>query len=527
MHTTSKVFRGRRRVLAAALAVGAAAAALAVIGPASLAIAGTSPDAQALAGGVPSIDWHPCPRGSALQCGTLLAPRDYAHPDAGTVSIAVRRLPATDRRHVIGPLVVNPGGPGSSGIDQLSLFTGAPAFAAVAQRFDVVTFDPRGVGASTPGLKCEPDAAFVARIAGATVRQPLGTGIATALADGRRYAQGCAALSGPLLPDSGTGYAALDLERLRVALGAPQISYFGLSYGTILGNVYADMYPGRVRAAVLDGAVDPHAWRDDPLALFGGALSATQHAVDQFLAWCAATPDCPFGGGHPAEALSDLLRRIDGPARPGHDGTPAVNAATVQLVVVSSMGDGDAGWPQLAQFLATVAADPAAVPLSGVITPDVPAALHAAIPILCTDFTGTIDRAHAVAFAAWSAQAAPMVAPVSTLGPLAVVGKGGADCASWPVRQAPSRYTGGYHASGVAPILVVGTTGDPNAPYPGAVAQAATIDNARLLTFHGTGHIAFLHSTCTANREATYLLDGTLPPPGTVCDDDPGPGTAR
>ena len=118
------------------------------------------------------------------------------------------------------------------------------------------------------------------------------------LTEGRRYAQGCAALSGPLLPDSGTGYAALDMERLRVALGAPRISYFGMSYGSILGNVYADLFPNRVRAAVLDGAIDPHAYRDDPLALFGGALTSTQHAMDHFLAWCAAAPDCAFGDGH-------------------------------------------------------------------------------------------------------------------------------------------------------------------------------------------------------------------------------------
>ena len=184
---------------------------------------------------------------------------------------------------------------------------------ALRQHFDLVGFDPRGTNRSTPSIVCEPVARSVRRFDEA-LGQPAGEPrtAADALRDGRQFAASCQQRSGKILPFMGTEYAARDMDRLRAALGDDQLSYLGLSYGTYLGAVYADMFPSRVRAVTLDGSVDPFQYGDDYLGLLGVNYRASERSVDAFLAWCKRPRDhLSVRQGHAEEALDALVAHLD------------------------------------------------------------------------------------------------------------------------------------------------------------------------------------------------------------------------
>ncbi|HUI04472.1 MAG TPA: alpha/beta fold hydrolase, partial [Acidimicrobiales bacterium] len=213
---------------------------------------------------VTPVQWAPC---GALQCGTVTVPLNYARPQAGTIRIALARHPATDPAQRIGALVIDPGGPGASGVNDLpqELRVLTPELLA---RFDIVEFDPRGVERSDP-VECsthpQPPSAQ------GPLPDPVPTSSAAQqalIANDKAYAADCEKVSGGLLPYVGTVDAAQDLDRVRLALGDAQLTFFGHSYGTLLGAVYAQMFPTHVRAMVLDGAIDP-------------AMSTTQMVVEQ------------------------------------------------------------------------------------------------------------------------------------------------------------------------------------------------------------------------------------------------------
>jgi len=499
------------------------AAPVAAVAPArGAATTGEPPESGADVGTVPAVQWHACdgaPAGSDEQCATYAVPLDYEHPGAGTVQLAVNRLPATgpDR---IGSLFLNPGGPGGSGVGFVAAVADAPPLKALRKRFDLVGFDPRGTNASTPSIECEPVGKSVDRFDRALGHPGAARTPADALREGRQYAASCQSRSGELLGFMGTEYAARDMDRLRAAVGDEQISYLGLSYGTYLGTVYADLFPSRVRAVALDGSIDPFQYGDDYLGILGLNYRASERSVDAFLSWCSAhAVACRFGDGAAEQSLDDLVAELDDhPLTRGKGADRATtNGYTVLYLLYLLTSSGRDAWPDTGRLLAKIAAGKPAVTNRDLLGPDGGATN---IVIECTDAAGSLVPADFVRFARRSAAMAARLGPALAYGPPSYDGANAAVCSDWPVPNPPSDWRGDFRAQGADTVLVVGSVGDPSTPYPGAVALAATFDDARLLTEGGgpgATHTSFFDNSCIRGKVVDYLVALDVPSRGTRC----------
>ena len=499
--------------------------------------------AVALAPDVPQLNWQEC--GGGFSCSTAAVPLDYAHPASAKISIAVIKHPATDPARRIGTLFYNPGGPGGSGVDFLRVgyFLFPPA---VRARFDIVSFDPRGIGQSTV-LQCfasnEQEQELLSPVS--ALAYPIGPAQQRTWEDTyARFDEACAAHAGPLLAHDSTADVARDMDLLRQAVGDPALNYYGNSYGTYLGATYAGLFPSKVRAMVLDGNADPVQWATgtggsaDVLGTFLRLRSdeGSAAALNAFLDLCgrAQANSCAFSAGSPAatrDRLATLLNRL---AR--HPVTVAGTTYTESRAVdtvVTDLNDavpipdaGDSGWAFTATFLADLWAvtsggsAPATISpparnfalTASAVQPDVDgpySGVESALGVLCSDSPNPQDPAQ------YAAQAALASARSGVVGPdwswITEV------CAKWPV-LARDRFTGPFNQPTAAPILVVGNTVDPATPYKDSVAMSHELADARLLTVDGYGHTALANpSNCVATAEDSYFVTGTLPPPGTVC----------
>jgi len=483
----------------------------------------STPSPTAPTGPVAPVAWSAC--GDDLQCGFVTVPLDYSRPQGQTIRVAVERRPASVPSQRIGSLVINPGGPGTSGIDdlgnELSVLT-----PELLDRFDIVSFDPRGVERSDP-VECGPPSSSPSTTTTpstaspssptttTTVAGPLPDPVpATAAAQqavragDKAYAEACVKYSGRILPFVGTVDAARDLDRIRAALGDAKLTFIGHSYGALLGAVYAGMYPDHVRAMVLDGAIDP-------------ALSTEQMVIDQaegfesvlddFFSWCASTASCPWRTtSDPTAALLSLIDASRTTPLAGGDGRRAgpgefYNALLDDLYSRSS-------WPSLGDALAQAAAGNGSDLISLSDTYSSGGSTNGADAnnaINCLDHPVPRTLSSYPRLAATAAAQAPVFGPVLAWGLL--------QCAVWPV--APTRTPGPITAAGAPPILVVGTTGDPATPYAWAVALAHQLQHGELVTWQGVNHVAYFYSPCVRAIDQAYLVDGTLPAPGTVCRD--------
>src|SRR4051812_38009788 len=251
---------------------------------------------------VPVLDWTDC--GEGFECATASVPQDYSDPSGAQWQLAVVRLPATDQAHRIGSLFMNPGGPGGSGVDFLT--GAAPAFADLNQRFDLVAWDPRGVGASTPAVRCLTDAENDARNA-MPFTTPANLDRPAWIDDAQFHAAACRDRNPGVLPYLSTGNVARDLDLLRAAVGDAKLNYLGYSYGTAIGATYISMFPTHQRALVLDGAVNPRTYFDDPITGGTAQTEAFERELGRFFAACDAAPrSCGFGDGN-SEAAFDTL----------------------------------------------------------------------------------------------------------------------------------------------------------------------------------------------------------------------------
>jgi pimeloyl-ACP methyl ester carboxylesterase len=442
--------------------------------------------------------WSPC--NGDLQCGTLVVPLDYAQPAGPTIPIAVARHPAEDPASRIGSLVIDPGGPGVSGIDDMAneLSSLTPQ---LLDDFDIVLFDPRGVERSDPVTCGTATGSAPSDPAPATPSQEAAT-----IAGLKQFAAACEKGSPTLLPYVGSIDAARDMDRLRQALGGSGLVYMGQSYGTLLGLTYAALYPTHIRAMVLDSVIDPALTFDQ---ITQGQAEGFETMLNAFFSWCAGSAACPWRpAGDPTSALLALLGVAASSPAPAAGGRVAGQGQLYDALLDALYGQSD--WPQLGAALAADADGNGApiVALSdhyntgGSINAD-----DAATAIDCLDHPVSRDLASYGALADTLKTSAPV------FGPLLAWGEAG--CAVWPAP--PTRTVGPVVAPGAPPILVVGTTNDPATPYAWAVNVAKELDRGVLLTRDGSDHVAYFSSECVRADVQAYLVSGQTPPPGTTC----------
>jgi pimeloyl-ACP methyl ester carboxylesterase len=471
-------------------------------------------------GPVAPIVWSGC--GADLQCGSVSVPLDYRHPTGPTIRIAVERRPAAVPSERIGSLVINPGGPGTSGIDdlpnELSVLT-----PGLLDRFDIVSFDPRGVERSDP-VECEPGATSTTTpgstapsttTTSAPSPQPLPDPVPAdaaaqkaLLAGDQEYAEACRTYSGRILPFVGTVDAAQDLDRIRAALGDAKLTFIGHSYGTLLGAEYAQLYPDRVRAMVLDGAIDPALGTDQMIL---DQAKGFESVLDDFFTWCASTSSCPWRTtADPTAALVSLIDASSRTSLPGDDGGRAGPGEFYDALLDDLYSRSQ--WPSLGDALAQAAAGNGTDLISLSTSYASGGSTNggdANNAVNCLDHPVSRQLSTYAELAKTAAAQAPVFGPVLAWGLL--------QCAVWPFP--PTRTPAPITAAGSPPILVVGTTGDPATPYSWAVDLAGQLQHGELVTWQGVNHVAYFYSPCVRAIDQAYLVSGVLPPPGTVCRD--------
>jgi pimeloyl-ACP methyl ester carboxylesterase len=452
---------------------------------------------------VAPIQWASC---GSLQCGSVTVPLDYAQPQGAALQIAVARHPAEAPAERIGSLVINPGGPGGSGIDDLpNEMSVMPS--VLLDRFDIVSFDPRGVERSSP-VTCSSSSSN-----GSSSGPEIDPVPSTAeqqqllLQSDRQFAAACEQVSGAILPFVGTVDAARDLDRIREALGDPGLTFVGHSYGSLLGATYAELFPTHVRAMVLDGAIDP-------------ALTTAQYVTDQadsleaelqsFFGWCASVQCAWRPAGDPTAAVLALVQRAAAQPLPATGGRTA-GAGTLYDTLLAGL-ETQTSWPSLASALADATEGSGAAASSMSSRYDRGGSSNGAEAeraIDCLDHPTDRDPSSYPSLAAQAGQSAPVFGPLLAWGLLG--------CAAWPAL--PTRTPAPASDPGAPPILVVGTSGDPVTPYRWSVGLAGELSGGDLLTWQGRSHVAYFYSPCVRAAYASYLVSGMTPAPGATCAD--------
>ncbi len=494
----------------------------------------------AAATGTPRLAWTPCFTDvGPFECATAQVPLDYDRQRGATISIALTRLPATDQRRRIGSLFLNPGGPGGSGVE---FVVGAGPFLytdEVRARFDLVGFDPRGILRST-ALQCfdSPDewGPWFIPFAFPVTREEERIWIE---AD-RFLVSACERRAGPIIDHMSTANVARDLDVLRAAVGDRKLTYAGYSYGSYLGNTYANLFPGRVRAVVLDGVLDPIAWSTGRSRLEGATVpfstrvrsdAGSQATLNEFFRLCDAAGDaCAFSGDASRRFAALARRLLREPVEVTFpDGTTAV--FDYSLLISAALGAmyDSSTWADFAQLLADIEAEAAA-----------PAALAARLkrfaarqgyqaedfyPNFIEGFPGVAcsDSDNPRHYAAWSINGALADARFGYFGrPWTWFSS---ICAEWPGFD-HDRYMGPFTRATANPVLVVGNHFDPATRYEGAVLVDQLLPRSALLSVHAWGHVSLFFSQCADAAVSRYLLTVATPPRGATCEQDVAPFSA-
>jgi pimeloyl-ACP methyl ester carboxylesterase len=458
-------------------------------------------DAAALAGVNETIGltrratFSPCTEDAELECGQLEVPLDYTRPRGEKVTLATVRAAATGKRR--GVIFVNPGGPGGSGVD--FVIFAKPLFASLRESFDIVSFDPRGTARSQP-VSCavEVPAAPTSGTIEATA----------AFLDelGARYATACKEQQGALATQIGTNNVARDMDVLRAALGERELNYLGFSYGTILGASYATLFPGRVRAMVLDGNTPPGWFADYLLELDADGSAGAELALRRLDQICRSSTACPLRTAGVVATLDRVVRRLN--ANPVVTQEGVITGASVTNLVFSALYSEVLGWPFITRLLARVDAGNyaglPAFPTDGGSTVEVPSTFA----IVCDDSTTRRPGLDYLPAQLGNLDLYPRFGGVN-------FGLGISLCTSWPrPRVVPLRNLKTRH-----PVVLIGNDYDPATPQVWSRNMAAALGGkARLIRYQGGGHTIYgSGSACVDDAVVAYMNDLTSPPAGLTC----------
>ncbi|MEU4688046.1 alpha/beta hydrolase [Actinoplanes sp. NPDC023714] len=469
-----------------------------------------------------TIAWKPCPEiprelvgraasGMSYDCGSVQVPRDWSAPSTGdTYDVALIRIRSDRQRDRIGSLLLNPGGPGGSGIDIAVYYSFGQALGGlpteITDRFDVIGFDPRGVGRSDP-VKCLADADQDA-VFGADQDPVSQAAFDEFAAVNKRMADGCAQKYGDQLPTFSTEQAARDLDALREAVGDEKLSYLGWSYGTLLGATYAQLFPDRIRALVLDGAVDP---TEGYVQGSEAQAKGFERAFANFTTWCTKTPaKCPIAPDARGAVTDALAKAKTSPVR-GDDGREAT-AGWIFYGVISSLYT-ESGWTSLAEAIEELQRGDATgiFELADQYTERKPDGTYsnmfdANLAVNCADTEGAPTVAQVRKLQGEWREKYPMFGAALAVGML--------PCTYWTGERDP--YPTGP-AKGAPPVVVVGTTGDPATPYENTADLAGMLGVGHVLTWEGEGHTAYPSTDCIVDAVDGYLIDLKVPQEGLRC----------
>ena len=505
----------------------------------------------------PKLDWYRC-YGDA-QCTTVKVPLDYDEPDGAKVELALLRRKALDSKHRIGSLFVNPGGPGGSATE-LAYYSDGILSKKVRDRFDIVGMDPRGI-AFSDNVTCLTPRTQDEALEGYAEAFPLGADQEKAwIASDRAEGQACS--KDTLATSMSTAEVARDMELMRRAVGDKKLSYLGFSYGTYLGQVYANMFPDRFRAITVDGVLDPEAWAgtksnaSQPLEARLDSAAGAWRALHEILVRCdkVGGTRCSFAAGDPVANLRLIADRLRAhPVVITDDEFGDSYTITYQDMVSQMLGDlyDPAGYEDIVDLLSSlyVLTEPpnpaartanarrtAAAATLAHLHHDAPAgrpvwspsndptsgprhgfpydnSIDAFASVTCTDSTETTTSAQFPAFAAQADEKAPYFGRAWLWGTSVCAGDAFTG-------QDEDAYTGPFTTKTKAPVLYVGDYYDPATNYDAAVSASKRMPNARLLSSDSFGHTAYGTSKCTTNAVDNYLLKATLPRKGKVCTGD-------
>ena len=523
-------WRGQRRRSMAALVVGCALLA----GPVASALptyavpqkSGTNTPTPDEPGAIPKglesfysqeVSWYPCGDTGGIQktdeqgkfsCATVTVPMDYSQPEGKTIQVAVKKRAADGESR--GSLFINPGGPGGSGISLVEA-VGKSFSKDLLAGYDVVGFDPRGVGSSTP-ITCQ-DAKPAEE---ASAEQPQEESSFENWAQGymdevSKFEKQCREYSEPgLLDHVGTASVARDLDVLRAVSGEKTLNYLGMSYGTELGYTYAELFPHNTGRLVLDGAMDSTSTNHRLTVETAEGYEKALHRYVQACLEGKAGDNCPLTGSveDGVQQIRDLITSAN--ASPLKTSDPDVKITGAQLTGAIRRYLSGGTWPQLTAALApAIGQNDASGFAEAVKQASAGVSMAAWTAVMCQDrpAQGNMD--------AWKAQyeETQKVAPTFA---------GGASfdmtCAAWGHYSETDPIPQNVHAKGAAPILVVGTAGDPATPYHWAQALARQLDSAQLITWDGNAHVAYIRGNkCIKTAVDDFLLGGQLPQNNLVC----------
>ncbi|GAA1109658.1 alpha/beta hydrolase [Arthrobacter flavus] len=456
------------------------------------------------------VTWELCEE--TFACATVEVPLDYADPARDSIEIALIRSDATGES--MGSVLVNPGGPGGSGVnivkDALTYVTSD----RLREAYDVVGFDPRGVGQSS-AVECQTDEEREAdRLEYLKPEISDEEALETLTAEAEDFAAQCAERTGELLGYVDTDSAARDLDILRAAVGDEDLNYLGFSYGTALGAAYAELFPANTGRLVLDGAVDP-SLSNEEITL--GQAQAFETALRSFVADCQLSSDCPLPTGieEGVTVIQDLFRSVEESPMTAADGR-LVTIGTFFSGFILPLYDNN-NWTLLAGALdQALQGDPSAMLQLADLAAEREAdgsyltnSSEAFIAINCLDYPMTSDPAQLAADADELAEASP------TFGPY--LAYGGVTCDAW--EYGPVLEPAPASAPDAAPMLVIGTTGDPATPYDWSLALADQLETSVHVTWDGEGHTAYGRAgDCIGDLVDDYFVDGTVPEDGVSCD---------